>query len=197
MSTLTVAQTGAQFAVSWSLDTPEAVELWRTEPDDPDVQIATLPATVVSFVDERDELDPGDTVEYKIVGVTSSDELTASVTAALATIPALDDERRYLAAMLMAARLWKRRDSPLGVAGGNEFGPVPLGFKDPDVEALLVGLRRSVSVLTSQTWPTLAEFKEHVKAPESADDDAMTITLQAGIEIVKVRCSTSVAKGLA
>lgn len=194
--TLTVEQQGAAFTLEWTLAVAEDVALWRTEPDEPDVQIATLDSTVTSFVDVRDDLDPGDTVEWKIVGATAG-TLIVSTTAAAAYIPPLDSERRKLAALILAARLWKRRDSPLGLLGGGEFGAVRLGFKDPDVELLLVGLRRSVSDLASQTWPTVAEVRAHGKIATAVTDAEITIPLTAAIEIVKDRCRTSAGVGIA
>ena len=50
------------------------------------------------------------------------------------------------AALIMAARLFKRRDSPEGVLGGfADFGPVRVGTRlDPDVEALLFPYRKQI-----------------------------------------------------
>ena len=39
--------------------------------------------------------------------------------------------------LLYAARLWKRRNSPEGVAGFGEFGVVRVAQLDPDVERLI------------------------------------------------------------
>lgn len=41
------------------------------------------------------------------------------------------------AAILKAASLFRRKDAPFGVAGFNDFGPVRISRKDPDVAELL------------------------------------------------------------
>jgi hypothetical protein len=50
------------------------------------------------------------------------------------------------ATLIMAARLYKRRDSPEGVLGGfADFGPVRVGTRvDPDVEQLLFPYRKQI-----------------------------------------------------
>lgn len=53
--------------------------------------------------------------------------------------PAVPDEVQ-LAASLLAARLYRRKDSPQGVIGGGDFGPVRVSRIDPDVEALISDL---------------------------------------------------------
>lgn len=50
--------------------------------------------------------------------------------------PAVPDEIRQ-AALLLASRLYSRKDSPQGVAGAPEWGAVRVSRMDPDVEALL------------------------------------------------------------
>jgi hypothetical protein len=45
----------------------------------------------------------------------------------------------YEAALLLAARLYRRRDSLDGTIGWGDMGVVRVGLKDPDVEALLAG----------------------------------------------------------
>jgi len=42
-----------------------------------------------------------------------------------------------LACVMHAARYYKRKDSPEGVAGFGEFGPVRVSSFDPDVERIL------------------------------------------------------------
>lgn len=78
---------------------------------------------------------------------TDTDEL-----AALTRVAAAVDEylsREYLiddpptdaqqqAAVMQAARLWRRRDTPEGVATFDEFGAIRVASTDPDVRALLV-----------------------------------------------------------
>lgn len=197
MTTTSVTQTGAQFRILWELDTPEDVELRRTEPNDPDELLAVLDELVESYIDVRDDLDPGDEVEWTLTGVTSATVWTISTTAADATIPELDSDRRKLAALIAGARLHKRRDSPLGVAGGGDFGAIRVGFKDPDVEMLLRGLRRSVSELTDQTWPTVDELRSYLKAPSSITDAEIQLSLDAAIDIITDKCTTSGRSGLA
>ena len=47
-----------------------------------------------------------------------------------------------LATLIQAARLFKRKESPEGVLGGNDFGIVRVGTRvDPDVEMLLAPYR--------------------------------------------------------
>lgn len=53
--------------------------------------------------------------------------------------PELPDEVEQATALL-AARLYRRKDSPQGVIGGGEFGPVRVSRIDPDVEALIADL---------------------------------------------------------
>jgi hypothetical protein len=50
--------------------------------------------------------------------------------------PAVPDEIEQATA-LYAARLYRRKDSPQGVIGGGDFGPVRVSRIDPDVEALI------------------------------------------------------------
>lgn len=50
--------------------------------------------------------------------------------------PSVPDEVKQ-AALLTAIRLFKRKDSPEGVLGSNEFGTVRVSRLDPDVQALL------------------------------------------------------------
>jgi hypothetical protein len=45
----------------------------------------------------------------------------------------------YEATLLLAARLYRRRDSLDGTIGWGDTGVVRVGLKDPDVEALLAG----------------------------------------------------------
>lgn len=103
--------------------------------------------------------------------------------------PADDDQRRHTAALIVAARLYERKKSPHGMAGGFEAGPVRLTFKDPDVTNALAGLRRGGSDLDLQTWPTLAEFRLWIDQPTSGTDAELTQVLNTAIEVVKRRCS--------
>ncbi|WP_320067871.1 head-tail connector protein [Micromonospora sp. RTGN7] len=50
--------------------------------------------------------------------------------------PTVPDDIRQ-AALLLASRLWLRRDSPEGVAGATEWGVVRVSRLDPDVESLI------------------------------------------------------------
>ena len=50
--------------------------------------------------------------------------------------PAVPDEIAQ-AALLLAARLYRRRDSPEGVLGSSEWGSIRVSRTDPDVEALI------------------------------------------------------------
>ena len=50
--------------------------------------------------------------------------------------PYVPDEIEH-AALLLAARLYRRRDSPQGVIGSAEWGAIRVGRFDPDVEALI------------------------------------------------------------
>jgi hypothetical protein len=53
--------------------------------------------------------------------------------------PEVPDEVQQ-AASLLAARLYRRKDSPQGVIGGGDFGPIRVSRFDPDVEALISDL---------------------------------------------------------
>jgi hypothetical protein len=57
-----------------------------------------------------------------------------------ATVPAAVST----AALVMSARLFQRRSSPLGVMAGvvNDFGPIRVNKLDPDFRSLLAGFRR-------------------------------------------------------
>lgn len=46
------------------------------------------------------------------------------------------------ATIIMASRLYKRNDSPLGVAGFGDIGVVRVGKLDPDVEALIYPFKK-------------------------------------------------------
>jgi hypothetical protein len=48
------------------------------------------------------------------------------------------------AALILSARLFQRRSSPLGIAAGivNDFGPIRITRQDPDIQRLLAGYRR-------------------------------------------------------
>lgn len=51
--------------------------------------------------------------------------------------PAEIHEDVHLAALLLAAKLYARRNSPDGVAGGADFGPYHITRTDPDVVTLI------------------------------------------------------------
>lgn len=57
--------------------------------------------------------------------------------------PAVPDEIKA-ATLLVAARLFRRKDSPEGVAGFNDLGVVRLGRYDPDYDALIGGYVKDV-----------------------------------------------------
>jgi len=48
------------------------------------------------------------------------------------------------AALILSARIFQRRSSPLGIAAGvvNDFGPIRITRTDPDIQRLLSGYRR-------------------------------------------------------
>lgn len=50
--------------------------------------------------------------------------------------PAVPDEIRQ-ATLLLASRLYHRKDSPQGITGSADWGPLRVSRMDPDVEALL------------------------------------------------------------
>ena len=183
---MSVTQTGAHFRLAWTLDTPEAVEIRRTVPDE--LLLGIVEADVTTYVDIRDDVDPGDTVTWVITGVDSSEDLELTATVADLTIPPLDDDRRYLAALMVANRLLKRRDAPLGVAGGGDMGPVMVRYRDPDVDALLLGLRRRNSDLVTQTWPDVDALREFVGAGNAVTDDTLSQVLASAVLIVRRKC---------
>jgi hypothetical protein len=51
-----------------------------------------------------------------------------------------------MATVLTAARLFKRKDSPEGVAGFSDFGAIRIGRTDPDIDRLLTPYKRLVVV---------------------------------------------------
>jgi hypothetical protein len=186
MSITEVSQGGALFRLSWTLDDAEAIQVERTAPT-ADV-LGVLPDDATSFVDTI-EADAGETCSWLLTGQTSADEIVITTTAQDTDAPPIDDPRRYEAAMLAGARFWKRRDAPFGVAGGGEMGSMQIGFKDPDVEMILTGLRRTSTDMTQQTWPTVAEFRARIQASATAHDDAtLTQVLNTAVAVVKRRC---------
>lgn len=98
------------------------------------------------------QLENGVTVPYyRIVAVesrlfpTTNRRPSVQVTAAWgwASVPGAVFE----AALIKAARLFHRKDSPQGVAGFNEFGAVKLSSRDDDIMSLLAPFRRSEQIL--------------------------------------------------
>jgi hypothetical protein len=67
---------------------------------------------------------------------------TVEVTGTFGYAAAVPDNVKQ-AALLLAARLYQRKASPLGFQAGaiSELGPVRISRSDPDVGALLHGLR--------------------------------------------------------
>lgn len=63
---------------------------------------------------------------------------------AVAAADLVDDRRGLEAVLMLAHRLWVRRDSPAGASQGFEGVPVYVAGTDPDLDALVVSLR--------QTW---------------------------------------------
>lgn len=188
MATTSATQTGPVFLLEWTLDVDEDVEVRRTS-DDPDLFLATVESGIDRYIDYLDTADVGDVLTWTLTGVTSATVTTITHTITDVTIPPLDDDRRYQAVLLVAARLAKRQDAPLGVAGGGEFGPVPVRRRDPDVEELLVGLRRTDTDLSSQTWPALAAVRTYSGiGTDTMDDTALQYVLDSAIEIVTRRC---------
>lgn len=187
----TVTQSGPRFNLAWTLSTAEAVEVRRTDPAaDPEL-LATVASGTLKYRDLLDTPEVGDVVTYTLTGVTSAEVKTVYVTVAYA-IPPLDDDRRYEAAMLIGARLWKRKDAPFGVAGGGDQGSVKIGFKDPDVEMMLTGLRIATSDLSLQTWPDVDAFRARIQASEAQHADAVLATvLASAIADVTRRCKGS------
>lgn len=57
--------------------------------------------------------------------------------------PTVPDDVKF-AALILASRLFKRKDSPEGILGFNDFGSVRLSPQDRDVVALLTPYRRRV-----------------------------------------------------
>jgi len=183
--------TSPQFRITWTLDTPEAVEIRRTVPT-PIVFLATTESGTTTFIDTiGDDLgvESGDTLTWTLTGVTSLDVVEVSTVVGDLSIPPLDDDRRFEAVLLVGARLWKRKDAPFGVAGGGDQGSIRIGFKDPDVEMILTGLRRTTSDLSTQTWPTVTELRTRVNASATAHPDAeLDPVLAAAIATVKRKC---------
>ena len=177
-----------QWRITWTLDTAEAIEIRRTVPA-PTVFLATVESGITTFIDTVDDVDAGDTITWELTGVTSADVAEASAVVADLGIPPLDDDRRYQAALLVGARLWKRRDAPFGVAGGGDMGPMQIGFKDPDVELLLTGLRRTDTDISTQVWPDVDAFRSVIQASATAHADAVLEPyLDAAVLIVTRRC---------
>lgn len=107
------------------------------------------------------------------------------------TLPELpaDDTRRFQAALLVAAKLWERRNSPIGVAGGYETGVAYIRGKDPDVTELLIGLRRRGSDLSQQTWPTTTDLRAHAGIAGSTPDAELQQSIDSAIGIVTRICT--------
>lgn len=73
----------------------------------------------------------------------TSDRPTVEVTAKWGYQSAIPDAVQQ-AALILSARLFQRRSSPLGVMAGvvNDFGPIRVSRVDPDIQRLLSGYRR-------------------------------------------------------
>ena len=73
----------------------------------------------------------------------TTDRPTVQVTAKWGYQTAVPDAVQQ-AALILGARLFQRRSSPLGIAAGivNDFGPMRVSRVDPDYRALLAGYRR-------------------------------------------------------
>lgn len=183
-----VTNTGPRFDLVWTLSAAEAVEVRRTDPAaDPEL-LATVASGTLKYRDLLDTPEIGDEITYTLTGVTSADVETVCVTVAYG-IPPLDDDRRYEAAMLIGSRFWKRKDAPFGVAGGGDQGSMKIGFRDPDVEMMLTGLRMATSDLTDQTWPDVDEFRARIQASATQHADAVLApVLAAAIADVTRRC---------
>lgn len=69
------------------------------------------------------------------------EEATVRVTATygFAEVPAAITQ----ATVILASRIFKRNDSPLGVAGFGDLGVIRVGKLDPDVEALIHAFRKT------------------------------------------------------
>jgi len=185
--TATITQTGPRFVLDWVPASDEAVEVRRLVPLQAGI-LATVASGTVTYTDLLDTPEPGDTVTYSFTGVTSADTVSVDAVTVAKPIPPLDDDRRYEAALLVAARLWKRRDAPFGVAGGGDMGSIQIGFKDPDVELILMGLRRTDSDLSTQVWPDVDAFRSRIQAQAAHTDATLTIVLDAAISVVTRKC---------
>jgi len=93
---------------------------------------------------------PGNAAPFNIIRSVSSpfpryisDRPTVEVTAKWGYAEAVPDTVQQ-AALILAARLFQRRSSPLGVMAGvvNDFGPIRVSRVDPDIQRLLSGYRR-------------------------------------------------------
>lgn len=95
----------------------------------------------------------------------------------------IGDQRIHTATLLVAAKLWERRNSPIGIVGGFDTGPANVRGVDPDVEQLLVGLRVGAD-LSTQSFPTVDELRTHSGIGSTHTDATLQTYLDAAIAIV-------------
>lgn len=188
MTLTDVSQGGSLFRLSWTLDVPEAIAVARVLPTAED--LAVVPLAVTSFVDTIDGVEADVALQWLLVGETSGDEYVIDATSVDTDAPPMNDPRRFQAALILSSRLWLRSASPMGVMGGDDFGPVPLRFKDPDVEMLLVGLRRSATDLSQQEWPDVDDLRTYGKFATAITDAQLQGPLDSAVAIVSRRCKS-------
>lgn len=95
-----------------------------------------MPLTTVERVREYLRLPDGDAT----VALTELVDAVTALVASYHAAPAADDEwppNLQLGATMLAARLYRRRNSPAGVEALGELGPVYVSRNDPDLAQLL------------------------------------------------------------
>ena len=125
----------------------------KTDQGDDGTYESTLTINTDFIVEPLNGMEDGITVPYRRLRAIAwvfpmwSTHASVQVTAAWGWAAIPDDVKQ--AALILAARIWKRKNSPEGVLGGfQDFGPVRITARqDPDVVALLSDYRRAETAL--------------------------------------------------
>lgn len=80
---------------------------------------------------------PADTITAKTAELTLCLEAAIDDLTERCNLPAAWNRKVKLACLMQAARYWKRKDSPEGVAGFGDLGPIRVMSFDPDVERMV------------------------------------------------------------
>lgn len=95
----------------------------------------------------------------------------------------------YLAALMLASRLYHRVESPLGIQGGFDFGGLHIRSRDPDITALLKG-RRGRKLAANQQWPDVDSVRSRARIGSSVADDEIADVVAAVVDFLRAHIET-------